>query len=115
MNKACHSVSVMVKRNTVEFLKRIGGLSSRGSETRIHRDPFQFGWVDTSNIDASALLYIAEIARVNTPALMWYHRRLHMANEGPLRWPEEWVRLHIRGASSSTEAFRLILDQEFAN
>lgn len=106
-------VSVMMKRNTIEFLERIGHLSVWRGKAGFQRDTL--GLRSPTNIDTGALFDIAEIRRVRSATLVWNHGRFHMADECPLRLPEERMSLDIRRPSSSAKTLGFILDQQLAD
>lgn len=112
----CLVISLVVKRNAVELLKRIIQFAIGGCKARVHRDTLHFGSVSAANINTGALLDIAEVHRVRTgTALVRDHGWLHMANKSPLGRPEEGMCLDIRCTGTSSKALGLVLDQQLAD
>lgn len=90
-------VAVVMQSNTVELLERISNLGPWRSEARVKRNALDSR---RANVYALALFHVAEVGRLHPSALMWNDRRLHVAQECPLRGAEEGRGLHIGGSSA---------------
>lgn len=85
-------VTVVVKCDAVELLKRIRNLAHGRGETRVERDALDLGG---SDIYALALLDIAEVGCLNTSTLVRNNRWLHMTQKRPLCGAEEGRSLDV--------------------
>jgi hypothetical protein len=85
-------VAIMMKSYAVELFERIGNFAHGCSKTRVERNTLDLGG---PNVHTVTLLDIAEVGRLNTCALMWHNRRLHVAKKCPLCGTEKWSRLDV--------------------
>ena len=106
----------MMQRNGVEGVEGIDeDLAGRGREARVERHAAGQGHLAAADVDALALLDVAEVDRVDAAPLVRDHRRLHVPDQRPLRRAEEGVALDVGRACASSEAAVLVLDEEFAD
>lgn len=113
-------LTIMMQRDAVKLLKRIRRLGARRREPAVQRHtldpPFCPGHgPGPANVDALALLDVAEIDRVDAPALVRDDGRLHVPDQCPLRRAEEGVRLDVGRAGAGAEAAVFVFDEEFAD
>lgn len=103
-------VAVVVQRDAVEVDKWIPNLDAGRVQATVKGHALEPGAAD---VDALALLDVAEVDRVDPAAGMGHNGRLHVANESPLSGAEKGMGLDVRGSGSGPQPSILILDQEF--
>lgn len=103
---------VVVERHAVELLKWVYHLTTWRGDPAFQAHPPLLAYLPRpANVDALALLDIAEIDRVDASPLARHDGWLHVSDERPLRLPEKAVRLDVGCASMRSEPSSLILDQ----
>ena len=95
----------------VELLERIHLVLARGLQSQ----PHDAGHPGGANIDALALLDDPEVDGVHLTAGVGRHGRLHVAQQRPLRGPEEGMALDVARPSPRAQSAVLVLDQQFSN
>ena len=92
-------VAVVMQGDAVELAEGIIHLRSRRGQAAIQRNTFE---PRPANVHALALLYIAKVDRVSSFRGVGDYGVFHMTYQRPLRRAEEWMRLDVGGASSSS-------------
>jgi hypothetical protein len=101
-------VAVVVKSHAVELFEWVSDLAHWRCETRVKRNTLDLG---RSDIHTVALLHIAEVGCLDTSALVWNNRWLHVPQKRPLCSAEEGGSLDIRCSSTRAQTTGLIFDE----
>jgi hypothetical protein len=106
----------MQQRDRVKLLKRVRRLvAGRSLAVLEPRAAFRLPRPRPANVDALALLDVAEVDRVDPPPLVRDDGRLHVADQRPLRGAEEGVTLDVGGARARAKAPVFVLDEELTD
>jgi hypothetical protein len=127
MNNKPTIIAIMMQRNRIKLLKRIHNRLIPGRpQPAIQRHSTSAaaasclrlagGGLLRGNVDAVALLNVAEVHRVDACAsLVWEDGRFGVPEERPLRCAEEGVRFYVGGASAGAQAAEFVFCEEFAD
>lgn len=105
-------VAVVMEGYAVEFLKRIGSLTTGRCEAAVERHALHRP--RPADVHTLALLDVAEVDGVEGTPLIWYDWWLHVSDQSPLSRPEEGMYLDVRSSCTGTQSAILVLDKQLA-
>lgn len=105
-------ITIVVKSDAVEFLKRIRNLAHWRRKPRVQWHAFD---LRGSNVDTLALFDIPEVGRLDTVTLVGNDGGFRVAQQRPLCGSEEGCSLDIRSTSARAQSLGLVLDQQLAH
>lgn len=102
-------VTIVVQGDAVELEEGVGNVTARCRQSAIQRHPLHRP--GSRQVDTLALFHVTEVDGIDSSASVGNDGWLHVADQRPLRRPEEWMRLDIRSASSGSQSPVLVFDK----